>query len=175
MKLIGKIAMLAVAGAVAFTACKKKDDGTGGGDPGPTKTQKEYLTEGKWQLTSLPIDVTITTPFGNNTQSYNQYDSMEACEKDNYTKFMASNKVYTYEGATKCSTSDPDIDSTETWTLSSDSKKMTFSTAGNQTFDVQELTSSALKLYNKLDTTYTTSGITITSSSKTTLVFKNIN
>lgn len=168
MKLTGKIALLAVACTLAFAACKKKDTNT---NTTPTKSQKDYLMEGKWQLTSMPMEYSVS---GFSGQSWNQYDSMQACEKDNFTQFMASGKVYADEGATKCGSSDPQIDSTQTWTLSSDSKTMTFTGSVAPNFEVQELTSSALKLYNKTDSSFNASGFPITISSKTTMVFKNI-
>jgi hypothetical protein len=168
MKLKGKIVLLFIGSAIAFAACKKKDNST---NTTPTKTPRENLTEGKWQLTSMPMEYTIS---GFGGQSWNQYDSMEACEKDNFSLFMTSGKVWADEGATKCNTSDPQIDSTGTWTLNTDNTKMTFSDMGSNAFEVQELTSTSLKLYLKVDSSYSAGGFPITVSSKTTMIFKNI-
>jgi hypothetical protein len=171
MKLTGKIALLFIGGAIAFAACKKKDDST---TTTPSKSKKDYLIEGKWQISDMPMTISYTTPLGTNTQNINQYDSMQACEKDNFVKFLTSGKIWNDEGATKCNSSDPQVDSSSTWTLNSDGTKMTFSDQGG-TFDVQELTGTSMKLYNQIDTTYTVSGLTVTTSTKTTMVFKAIN
>jgi hypothetical protein len=168
MKLTGKIALVFITGAIAFAACKKKDNNT---STTPAKTGRDYLVEGKWQITSMPIEYSVS---GFGGQSWNQYDSMQACEKDNFAQFMSSGKAWNDEGATKCNTSDPQIDSTGTWTLNSDYTKMTFSDMGDNPFEVQELTASSLKLYNKFDTSYSAGGFPITMSTKTTIIFKNI-
>jgi hypothetical protein len=172
MKFATKIAALAISGLILVAACKKKEDTT----TTVTKTKKENLQDGKWQITSMPVTYTYTTPFGTQTQSYNNYDSMMSCDKDDFTFFKSWGKVYMDQGATKCNTSDPQIDSTATWTLNSGDTKLTMPMDGMaMTFDVQTLTGTDLKLYNNYDTSYTMSGITISINYKTTVEFKNKN
>ena len=171
MKFATKLATLAISGLILVAACKKKED------PVTTvpKTKKEYLQEGKWQVTSMPMEYSFG---GFGSQTWNQYDSMDACEKDNFVRFLTTGKILTDEGATKCSSSDPQVDSTSNWVLSDDYTKLSMPMdgvpSGAATYEVQELTATSLKLYNKYDTSYNASGIPITISSKTTIVFKAI-
>lgn len=163
MKLDTKIGVMVIAAALFASACKKdKDDNNV--TPAPVKTKRDHLVEGKWQITSMPTSYTAL----GFTQEANLYDSLDACEKDNFATFASSGKVLEDEGATKCSSSDPQVDSASTWSLNGDYTKMTYAASG--TFDVQELTETSMKLYQSRDTSI--AGFPV--SYKTTIIFKNI-
>ncbi|OSZ79485.1 hypothetical protein CAP35_14910 [Chitinophagaceae bacterium IBVUCB1] len=164
MKLGTKIGVMLLTAVVFVSACKKDKDDNNNVTPAPAKTKKDFLVEGKWQITSMPTTYTVL----GFTQSANFYDSLDACEKDDFSTFASSGKVMTDQGPTKCSSSDPQVDSTESWSLNSDFTKFTYGTSG--VFDVQELTETSMKLYQVVDSSFGGFPINV----KTTIIFKNI-
>jgi hypothetical protein len=146
MKLLKSAALTLVCGAAMFAACKKDSD-----NPVTTpKTVKDYLTEGKWQLESQ-----ITTEVVNGVStSHNEYDSLQACEKDNFMTFGANGKVYSDEGAMKCSSSNPQVDSTTTWALLSDTKMAVTDGGYTDTLDVAATATSFQFTIKETDSAY---------------------
>jgi hypothetical protein len=140
------IVLLAILITVVY-ACKKKDSTTT--TPTPSKTQKDYLVEGKWQITSIKV--------GSILGNQDLCDTMPACRKDNLATFQSSGKVFTDEGPTKCNSSAPQVDSSGTWSLTDDYKQLTVNASwvlsGHNTFQVLELTTTSMKITQSFDTT----------------------
>ncbi|WP_114781997.1 lipocalin-like domain-containing protein [Botryobacter ruber] len=115
--------------ALAFTACDKDDDNK-------PLTREEMLMAKSWRLTAE------TTTFNNQTED--TYDDYDACEKDNFIRFLKDNKAVFDEGPTKCDPSDPQTIN-GTWQLAGNN--LTITEDGSSfgiTFNVQELTASKL-------------------------------
>lgn len=92
--------VLCLGSSFVFTSCKKDSD--------PTK--KEMLVGKNWVMTALTIDPALPV-YGSN-----MYNQMEACAKDDITKFASDGKATFDEGATKCNVSDPQT-TTGSWAL----------------------------------------------------------
>ena len=173
MKFSTKLMTALSAGVILFAACNKDDKDDNNVTP-TTKTKKEYLLEGKWQITGFTSvshykDSTngIDTTFTND-----QIDEMEPCEKDNFLTFMANGKIHADEGAVKCDATDPQIDSASAWVLNDDFSKLTITEPGDpaQIFNFDEANSTTLKM-SMID-----EGVDGTATYKTTLTItaKNI-
>ncbi len=108
--------ILCLGSSVVFTSCKKDDD--------PTK--KEMLVGKNWVMTALTIDPALPV-IGSNI--YNQID---ACTKDDITKFTADGKATFDEGATKCNVSDPQT-TTGTWALNTTETVLSITDDGSTT------------------------------------------
>ena len=107
--------LLALAIGLTFAGCKKDSPGT----PVPTATKADLLTAKKWRVSAS----TTTTTYNNQTTTSDSYASSPACERDDFTQFNA-NKTATFdEGATRCSSTDPQTTS-GTWDLNSDQTKL---------------------------------------------------
>src|SRR5687768_4887999 len=84
--------LVAVAFSFIFTACSKDDDAA------PSKT--EMLTGKNWKVSAETVSVNNGTP-------NDVYASATACEKDNFISFATDGKFTFDEGATKCSSNEP--------------------------------------------------------------------
>ncbi len=154
-KLTPIVAAMVCAGMLAFSSCDKDDkDDNNNTNPGTTKTKKDYLLEGKWQMTYQYEKLTL------NGEVASADSTMDDCEKDNISIFLSGGKIAEDEGSMKCDASDPQTDSTSTWVLSADYNTLTVTTDDNQNgidkipFKVTELSASDLKLEWSLDTNY---------------------
>jgi hypothetical protein len=79
------------------------------------------------------------------------YTSLESCKRDNYWEFKSDATFTVGEGLTKCKPTDPDANSTGTWSLFYNDTKMIMTEVGKpaKNVDILELTSTSLKLiYN---------------------------
>jgi len=155
-----KLFLIALA-VSSLSACKKDSENS------PSKT--DLLTSKKWRITA-DTETSTTTITGSApvTTTTNQYATTAACEKDNYTQFNNNKTLVLDEGASKCSSNDPQ-QTTGTWDLSSDQTKLTVGvsgTTGTNTLDVLELTASTLRLRQSYS--YTTTGATYSGTSETT-------
>lgn len=103
----------------AFTACKKKND---------AKSKTELLTKSAWLVSKYEEKI-------NNGAYVDDYPNWLACEKDDKIIF-ATNNVATYdEGASKCSPSDPQTETTS-WAFLENETKLSF---GGETFTIEAL------------------------------------
>ncbi|GAA4378667.1 hypothetical protein [Hymenobacter koreensis] len=132
-----KVVLLAtLAAACTFTACKK--------DSEKTQTKTEMITAKSWRVTADKSSIS-----GNGQSSTSDdYATYQACEKDNFLKFMTDKKVEFNEGPTKCAQSDPQTE-IGAWDFNSDQTKLTLTDQGSGlslVFDVIELSSSTLKI-----------------------------
>ncbi|MFM9944541.1 MAG: hypothetical protein ACKVQB_04845, partial [Bacteroidia bacterium] len=94
--------------AIVFAACKDENDDT----PVITKTKMEMLTTGSW----ISTDVLYS--------GFSVWDSVSACEKDNFYTLKADSTGTLDEGTTKCDTADLQLTQI-LWKLSSDEKRIT--------------------------------------------------
>lgn len=150
MKLTIKLITALCAGILLFVACSKEKKGYVA--PPVTKTKKDYLIDGQWQLTSSKTvtHYKIDTLGTDSTTTEEALDSMKYCEKDNFMRFIANDRIYADEGPVKCDATDPQVDSADSWSLSSDFVKLLIFEGSNfQSFDIDELTTASLKMTHK--------------------------
>jgi hypothetical protein len=83
--------------------------------------------------------------------------------KDDIYKFANNNTYQITEGATKCDPSDPDIYDAGTWTFIDNETKIKLSSAGggSDTLNIQELTSTSLKVSSTVDVSGTPTEATL--------------
>ena len=111
--------------ALSVASCKKE----------VVLTPKDHLTTGSWKLTA------------ETTQGVESYSFRKACEKDNFETYTAAGKFTFDEGASKCSPTDSQSDTSD-YTLSADNKTITVKDATlgvNFDYTVLELTATILK------------------------------
>lgn len=139
-----KLLIAAFALTVAFSACKDdKDDAT---PAASGQTGSAALTGKDWRMTANTMTISGTgTPLDGTTDNYAE---MEACEKDNLTRFNDDKTMVEKEGATKCDPGDPDTVSQGTWELMNNNTKLkiTPSAAGSdpQIYDIITLNETTL-------------------------------
>lgn len=83
------LTILAVAASMVATACSKNDSSG-------QQSADAMLTANRWQLTAA------TATFPGSSLSFNAYDTIPGCIKDNFYTFAAGGTVTVDEGATKC-------------------------------------------------------------------------
>jgi hypothetical protein len=108
------LSLLAIATIFVLSACKKDET---------TKSPTEYLTAGNWKVTGMTINPGIEVEGIVITDIYTF--GVQDCTKDDLIKFNADGSVTEDEGATKCSSDDPQTTTDGTWTLSADAKTLT--------------------------------------------------
>ncbi|MCK9404712.1 MAG: hypothetical protein M0Q26_15065 [Chitinophagaceae bacterium] len=94
---------------ILITACSKGGDSST--TPTPTTSKATLLTSSDWNIAGIQhkaVSATVWT---------DDYASLAACVKDNKVVYRASGSYESSEGATKCSSSDPQILETGTWSL----------------------------------------------------------
>lgn len=123
---------------VAFTGCKKDKD--------ETKADKTgMLVEKQWQATAYTIDPAIDW-FGNGTLVTNIFAQLPACAKDDVTIFHKNGTVAFDEGASKCSTNDPQTRS-GLWTFNPDQTVISVTEDGEtNSWKVLEFSSDRIKI-----------------------------
>jgi hypothetical protein len=140
---------------LVFSACKKSDNGSNGG------SRTSTLTNGKWRMTSSTAVIEYPAPIG--TQNTDVMKSMSSCQTDNLYIFNTDGTGTTDEGATKCSTSDPQTFASGTWAFINNESQLKVTDKGMTiTSDVMSFDNSAMTLktvtnFNNIKTTQTTS------------------
>jgi hypothetical protein len=121
--------LLCLGSSVVFTSCKKDDD--------PTK--KEMLVGKNWVATAMTIDPGLPIV------GTNLFNQVEACDKDDITKFSADGKATFDEGATKCEVTDPQT-TTGSWALNPTETilSITYSPTSTISLTLKTLTSSKM-------------------------------
>lgn len=155
-----KLSLLFLA-VLALGSCKKNDSNS------PTPSKTDLLTAKNWRLTA--DKTTSTSSVSPNSVVTDEYATSPACERDNFIKFNTNKTAVYDEGATKCSTSDPQTASAA-WDFNSDATKLTFTDPSGSGLSIQEdileLTATTLRL--RVTSSYTAGGITATSTEETT-------
>ena len=96
-----------------FFSCKKDNK---------SKTRTELLTNGSWHVTAYTVDPAIDFD-GDGTDETNVFAVMDECIIDDRTTFFANGTGELDEGATKCSTTDPQTVPL-TWTFDQSEEKL---------------------------------------------------
>jgi hypothetical protein len=92
--------ILALACCATIVSCQKKED------TDPIDVSKTtYLKDKTWKLTFFTWLPDINDPA---SFPFDSFTVMLGCQKDNYFKFNAGNRVTRYDGNSKCSQTDPD-------------------------------------------------------------------
>ena len=154
------VALLALAGTLAFTSCKKDDDGGSN-----SASAKENLTTGQWRMTANSVTTSMS---GGGSSTNDVFATYDACEKDDLTKFEAAGGVTVDEGASKCNSSDPQSYSAGTWALENNNATLALTDGSTERFKIDELNSASLKISK--DTTITSGPLSITTSIKINFV-----
>jgi hypothetical protein len=158
--------LLGLSLVVATAGCSKKNDST----PAPTVSAKTaLLTAVKWRITGI----TSTTTFMGQTVTGDSYASLPACQRDNFETFSTNLSTTFDEGATKCSSGDPQTKQ-GTWSFNAAETELTItdpSQAANSPFrtanaEIVQLTANSMQL--RTSTSQTQAGITVTVSLLTT-------
>ena len=133
-----KLLLAFTAVTLLFSACKKDDDGGSG--------KKSILTSGKWLITSSSSIVQFPSPIGN--QTVDLLATFPACQQDNLYIFNQDGTGTTDEGATKCSSSDPQQKTAGSWALINNDTQLTVSDGSGTsvTADIQTLDNTTLMI-----------------------------
>lgn len=133
---------------LSITSCKKDDDD----DSKPAASEKSKLTNKNFKLTDAAITLNGTAIF--------TYADLDACSKDDLTKFLDDLTGTIDEGPTKCDPADPQQTSF-TWSLVSNDKQLRIDDTGDITvYDIKINNGTVLKIeFNDLDNDYTGDGI----------------
>ncbi len=122
--------------ALFFVACDKDDNGV---------SNTDNLTSGQWRIASSVAKFT----FNGVEQTVDVYGQLPDCQKDNLAEFQADGTLIADEGATKCSSNDPQ-EETGTWEFAQDETHIIVM-SDDYDFDAEilELTDSRLRVkYN---------------------------
>src|SRR5690349_4041072 len=122
-----RYALLTFALSIIFLSCSKDDD--------DVSFNKDALTNGSWKLSGY-----MTDNQKDGTYEENTYAMLAGCEKDNTYTFHADGTGIFDEGPTKCLDLEPQT-APLSWSFTDG--KFTF---GSQSYQVEELTESTLKL-----------------------------
>lgn len=122
-----------------FSACKKDDA------PDNPKTSLTMISskEGKkWKLTSWTATYTIN----GQEKELDILADREDCENDNITVLFSNNKYETWEGASKCDSSDDDIIAAGSWEFrKNDTQVVIMADGETHTMDIEDLNESVIK------------------------------
>jgi hypothetical protein len=140
-----------------ITSSCKKDEAAA-----PTKEQLLTTTKG-WVLTAKTIVVT------GQTSEADYFALIAACKKDNISIFTTDGKINGDEGATKCSSGDPQkTDAFATWAFNTDKTSLTVTNVGSSSgptvYTILDLSSTILKISGQETFSTIVSGTTITIS-----------
>lgn len=140
---------------MAISGCSdKKDDPAPTPTPAPEPTKTELLTGKNWKMTAFTSNPAINWD-GSGTMVTDVYAQMSSCDKDDISVFNVNNTYTDDEGATKCDPADPQTTS-GTWVFNPTQTILTLD--GTDSYNIEALSSSSLKLnqvYNDGTTNYT--------------------
>lgn len=136
-----RLLVFMMGGVALFSSCKKDDKSSGS-----TSATFSAIADKKWQLTAYSM-----TYMGSKTDAY---DLMSSCSRDNLWTMRSDKTNLLDEGATKCSSSDPQTKVEGTWELRSGDKEIYlkgFSSTGatgitDMTLTIVEISATTLKV-----------------------------
>ncbi|HTN17125.1 MAG TPA: hypothetical protein VL092_05560 [Chitinophagaceae bacterium] len=120
-----KILLLAVTATSLLGSCKKddkKDSSTG---------TEAKIADKKWKLTAHSYVF--------NGQTNDGYAQLKDCQKDNFAIYSSDKSIIIDEGATKCMSSTPQMQTVGTWELRSGGKEL-FLSGAEAVYGIKELT-----------------------------------
>jgi hypothetical protein len=134
-KIIRSAAYSLIALFILFSSCSKDDNKT-------ESASKSALIARNWKQTDL-LAGQVGTP---EVSVFNTF--FEACKKDDIWQFKANGTYTVVEGASKCSTTDPDVVTSGTWQLTDNETKIIIDdvTEPAETLTIKELTSTSFKV-----------------------------
>ena len=103
----------ALSGLLLFASCDKKEETKPSTTTPATKTKKELIVDGKWQMTDLAF---VMKNGAGQDSLVNGWSIVDDCTKDDFMTFTADGKGVIDEGATKCDAADPQTENV-TWEL----------------------------------------------------------
>lgn len=167
--MLKKITLLsALFAALVLAGCSKKTE-----DPTPTtptlSAKATLLTTPKWRITAIVSAAT----FNGQTTTNDSYATLRQCKRDDFGKFNADFSVVTDEGATRCTSTDPQT-KTGSWSLNAAETQLTIvdpslpaGTLGQTvTADLLQLTSTTMVI--RTTNNQTVGGYTIVATATTT-------
>ncbi len=135
------MAIFAIAFLSTFESCTKDDDTNSSSG---TVSKSGLISAEGWIMNSFVT--VISAPYDT---TFNQYDLMDACEKDDILMFKSDKSISSDEGALKCDPNDPQTSDEGTWELASNDTKLIITDDGEQMeFTITTLTSTDLVLEN---------------------------
>lgn len=151
MKTISRSILFVSIAAILAVSCK--DD-----DAKPSNT--DLLTAKSWTVTSFTLGGKDVTD-----------DFSDDCSKDDSSKFGKDGKVTLDNGSVKCDPSEPQTEDNGTWSFESNETKIKLTSDGDsETYDIDELTATSLKVsYTYTDTV---NGVTVSAKLVITLTGK---
>lgn len=115
-------------------------------------SKTDLLTQKSWVFTAIRSQ----TNGGNWTD---EFSSFTACEKDNTVTFTSSGSYIVDEGATKCRSTDPQVQESGTWRFTTNETKISIGSTSSEVWSVLQLDANVLKIQVQSTsgtTTYTT-------------------
>lgn len=153
MKRLSVFVAAALLAVSTFTSCSKDDKED---NPAPVeKTKTEIITAKSWRITGF------TFKEGNGPIE-DVYAQLQTCTKDDFYKFNIDKTFRFDEGATKCSSNDPQT-ATSAWDITADGSILLLmemkGSATAELYDIAELTESKLRI-RQTDTSNGTADVT---------------
>ena len=146
MKRLNLVAFLVTSLILISSACSKSNSST-------TKTKTDLIIQGSWKFSSITVN-------GIDVSSL-----IQACQKDNVLTFSSNGSGTLDEGATKCSSSDPQTDPF-TWSFTNNEMTLhvstVFFTGGSNDFTIVALSDSQLVLSQMVNVSGTSQTATVT-------------
>ena len=118
---------------VGLAGCSKKDDSA-------VLTPTDLLSAKNWRKSAQTTSTVYSTSSTPSVQD--EYSSVQACRRDDFTKFNTDNTVTVDEGATRCYATDPQT-RTYKWNLNSVTTQLTLN---GIVYDVTTLSATTLSL-----------------------------
>ena len=141
--------------AATIGGCKKDSETSPG--------KADLLVAKSWRISAQTSSFSSSSINNGAVVVTDEYASSAACERDNFIKFSANKTLVADEGATRCSTSDPQTQS-GTWDFNSDQTKLSLLDPSQASiaipFDVVELSASTLHI--RYSYSYSSGGISAT-------------
>lgn len=141
---------------IFLAACSKKDDTIANN----SKTPMELITNGKWYISAYTSSVPIDWN-GNGVLITNLFETLEACEKDDYLVFKSNLELIFNEGATKCNVNNSQ-EYMVTWKFQNNEKEIEID--GGEPYTIVELTATSLVIKEKNPSMYNGVSYTVTQS-----------
>lgn len=149
-------------GLATLNACKKDNETT----PAATASPTELLTAKNWRLSAYTSSFATA---GAAAVTTDEYEAIPACQRDDFAKFNANKSVLYDVGATKCSATDAQSE-TSTWALSSNDTKLMLAVPQlggfPNTYDIISLSSSTLHI--RYSYTYSSNNVSYTETQDAT-------
>ncbi len=127
------LSLLGLSVLLAVSSCKDKNE------EAIPLTKSQLLSGATWRLTGVSVSQLGVT--------IDLFQQLSSCDKDNLTLYKTGGAFEVNEGATKCSSTDPQIVESGTWALTTNETKLSTTSGGfTDVYDILELTATTLKV-----------------------------